>query len=128
MPKTPKSTPALAGEDMMFFSKIVVSTIADSKAVDNITQDDSDLLGVMTRIFILNLDGITPTSEVVMKSCGIPPSKLKRIYDQLSKKNLLRRLDTPPLKGKGRMFVYDFTPELLNRIVKLKVAAEAKKR
>ena len=127
MPTTPKSTPALAGEDMMFFSKIVVSTIADNKTADNITQDESDLLGVMTRIFILHLDGITPTSEVVMKSCGIPPSKLKRIYEQLSKANLLRRLDVPPLKHKGRMFVYDFTPELLERITKLKSVSGVKK-
>ncbi len=127
MPTTHKSTPALTGEDMMFFSKIVVSTIADNKTADNITQDESDLLGVMTRIFILHLDGITPTSEVVMKSCGIPPSKLKRIYEQLSKANLLRRLDVPPLKHTGRMFVYDFTPELLERIAKLKSASGVKK-
>ena len=122
MPQTPRSTPVVSGEDMMFFSKIVVSTIADNKTIDSITQDDSDLLGVMTRIFILYFDGITPTSEVVMKSCGIPASKLKRVYDQLSRKKLLRRLDAAPAKHKGRMYIYDFTPELLVKIAKLKAA------
>jgi hypothetical protein len=127
MPQPPKSTPGLTAEDQVIFSKIVVTTVTSSTTKATEPLGNTELVGLMLLLFLLKTDGKDLSTESIKTACNIPRSKLLRLYSQLSELNLLTRHETRTDIGRGKKFIYDFTPELLEQINLLKSATRPKK-